>query len=126
VLPLCGAFTEPSVIRYVHQEIRVRFNIFASEMRKNVLETNEHGCFNAQFREGKLDGPVTSGKTAFNRRKPFHKRKPADQWNIFTEDYQPPLAIPIHQFAFGIDQETAVKVIGLPRPAPRLARFGII
>src|SRR6516165_6290786 len=73
VLPLSRALAEPSIVRQVHQEISVRFNIFPCKMRKRILVTYQHRSFCPQGIELKRNRPFAPRESARDGREPLEQ-----------------------------------------------------
>src|SRR5262249_19576016 len=75
VLPLRCALAEPAIVRQVHQEISVRFNIFPCKMRKRVLVTDQHRSFCPQRLEFERNRPFAPREPALDRCEPLEQRQ---------------------------------------------------
>src|SRR6266516_3103618 len=111
MLPLRRAFAEPAVICQIDQEIRVRLDILAGEMRKCVLKTNQHRSFCGHRIQLKWNGAFARSETALNRRKPFENRQRVPQWNVFAEYDKSTLSIAADESSLWIYQKAAVVII---------------
>src|SRR5262249_22634470 len=66
------------------------------------------------------------GKTTFDWREIFEKRKPISQRQILAKNHQVPLHVAFHEFALRTNEKTAVEVICILRIIRTATRFGII
>src|SRR6266566_1043351 len=76
VLPLRGAFAKPAIVRQVHQKVGIFPRCLASDVRKNIFETNQHRSLHFQVRQLESYSGVAGSETSFNRCEVLQERKP--------------------------------------------------
>src|SRR5262249_6565776 len=126
VLPLRRAFSKPTVVGQIEQEIRILRNRISNQLREDILKADQNGDFCPKIWQLKRPRSFTWSETAFDPPDVFQEWKPARQRQILTKHHQPPLVVPCHELSSGGYQKGTVEKICISRFVGILLWFGIV
>src|SRR5207247_2442596 len=126
VLPLRGAFAEPTVVGEVEQEVGVGFHVMPREVWEDVFKTNQHRGLHFRIGELKRHRSPALRETAGARCEPFEEWQPAHQRDVFTEDNQAMLVILGDELARRTYEEAAVVIIRFGRGGRARSRLSVV